>query len=429
MKGLKISEYAIKLDNKVICTLCPKACKLSDSEMGFCKVRKNIGGELYNTNYGLSTCMVIEPIETNGVFNFFPGKKTLSIGSVGCNLNCNFCQAWKYTREFDKRKEHFNYYTPQDIINMAKNLNLNILAWTFNDPISSFEFVKDTAELAKKEGMINLFKSSHFINEKPIKDIMDYIDIFSISIKSINEDFYKKNCGGSLEPVKNIAKLLRENKKYIEVSNLVIPTYNNSDEDFSNFISWVKKELGINTPVHFARFHPDYKLLDVERTPIEDIHRAISIAKKQGMNYVYSGNIFIDKYLNTYCPKCGEMIIERKGERISIINNSTNCIKCGEKIDIKYEENQDEIVHKWNPEIWAIHIQIKNSSTEPKILDVHHIFQKQSSLIESFKVMPMSITRYTISMINEEHMSSVFKKGDLDIKIFENLDRAYYEIG
>ena len=213
MKGLKKSKYAIKLKDKVMCTLCPKSCTLSDSEEGFCKVRKNIKGNIYNTNYGLSTFMVVEPIETNGVFNFLPGEKALSVGSVGCNLNCNFCQAWKYTRKFDKKKNHFHYYTPKDIVNMAKKLNLKMLAWTFNDPISSFEFVKDTAKLAKKNGIMNLFKSSHFINEKPIKDIMKYIDVFSISIKSGEDEFYKKLCGGSLQPVKKIAKLLKKNGK------------------------------------------------------------------------------------------------------------------------------------------------------------------------------------------------------------------------
>jgi len=442
LKGLVNSRYFKKLGTQTVqCLLCPHECKIKRNCTGLCKVRKNIDGQLFNINYGLSTYMVVEPIETNAVFHYYPGENALAVGSVSCNLDCYFCQAWKYSKIKkieDINWNYFDYYTSEQIVNKAKKLDIKVISWTFNDPMSSFEFVLDTAKLAKEEGIISLFKSSHYINEVPLRDIARYVDIFSISIKSIEDEFYRKFCGGSLEPVLKAAKILKNLDKHIEICNLVIPSLNNSREQFTKLIDWVKESLGINTPLHFARFHPSYKLLNLSRTPLSDIDLARQIAKGKGLKYVYSGNVFMDDGLNSYCVKCSNLLVSRKGGRTIIKNKDLNhCDKCKTPHRIRFfKRNRDHhyiIKYTWKEDNCSIHIQVVNHSNEKQILIIHNFFKEKQDkdipLIEKIIITPNEKMRHTFNRINEKHHKIViFFEEAVDVQIYENLDRAYYSL-
>ncbi|MFX1355156.1 MAG: AmmeMemoRadiSam system radical SAM enzyme [Promethearchaeota archaeon] len=442
LKGLGNSRYFKKLGMETVqCLLCPHGCRINRNSTGLCKVRKNIDGQLFNINYGLSTYMVIEPIETNAVFHYYPGENALAIGSVSCNLDCCFCQAWQYSKikkMEDINWNYFDYYSPEEIVNKAKNLDIKVISWTFNDPMSSFEFVLDTAKLAKEEGIISLFKSNHYVNEAPLRDLARYVDIFSISLKSIEDEFYQKFCGGSIEPVLNAAKILKSLNKHIEICNLVIPSLNNSREQFIKLIDWVKENLGINTPLHFARFHPSYKLLNLTRTPLSDINLARQIAIGKGLKYVYSGNVFMDDGLNSYCVKCSNLLVSRKGGRTIIWNKDLNhCDNCKTPHQIRFfkrdRDHQYIIKYTWKEDNCSIHIQVINHSNENQILIIQNLFKEKQEedipLIEKIKVASNEKLRYTFNRINEEHHKIViFFDKTVDVQIFENIDRAYYSL-
>lgn len=271
---------------------------------------------------------------------------------------------------------------------------------------------------------------------------MNYIDVFCVSLKSIEDEFYKKLCSGGLEPVLNAIKLLKENNKYMEICNLVIPGHNNSNEDFSGLVEWVKKNVGTDVPLHFARFHPDYKMLDVERTPIEDIHRAIATAKTNGFFYVYSGNVFIDKYLNTYCPKCNHLVVERRGERSLIRNkNKIACDQCGAPLDIIFKDTLDgssqNLLYKdynWKEDIWSFHLQVANKSNKQKRLLLSHQFSQPQAgdypSIDTLEIASGEKIRYAVNRVNQDHLkTNIIYDDETDLKFFDNLDRAYYHWG
>ena len=449
-KAVKKSKYFKNLGAGVVqCVLCPRECKIKRDETGFCMVRKNIDGQLYSLNYGISTYMVVEPIENNAVFHFYPGENTLAVGTIGCNLDCSFCQAWQYSKITNVENlnlDCFDYYTPEQIVNKAKELDLKVISWTFNDPMSWFEFVLDTAKLAKENGIISLFKSNHYINETPLNDLAQYVDIFSISLKSIENEFYRKYCRGSLEPVLNSAKTLKKLNKHIEICNLVIPTLNNSKKQFSKLIDWVKELLGTSTPLHFARFHPSYELTNLPRTSLSDINMASKIAKKKGFKYVYIGNVFMDEGLNSYCVKCSNLLVSRMGGRTIIKNKDLKlCDKCKTPHQIKFSkrvENSNYIIEKkgdhiieylWREDIWSIHIQVMNFSNETQVLLIYNNFRDNQNedipLIEEINVAPNEKLRHNFNRINDKHNKIViyFNK-TVEVQIFENIDRAYYSL-
>jgi pyruvate formate lyase activating enzyme len=439
--AVKRSKFFKKIESGLIqCTLCPRTCKIPEDCTGFCKVRKNIEGVLYSLNYGLSTYNVIEPVETNAVFHYYPGEQALALGTIGCNLDCSFCQAWEYSKIKSAESANvkfFEHHTPEKIVDKVKEKGLKVISWTFNDPMSWFEFVLDTAKIAKKNGIVSLFKSNHYVNEEPLKELADFVDIFSISIKSIENQFYKEYCSGNLDPVLNAAKLLKSLNKHIEISNLVVPTLNDSKEQFTKLISWVKENLGIETPLHFARFHPDYKLLSLPRTPISTINAARDMARSSGMKYVYAGNMFVDDDSNnSYCSSCASLLVQREGGRTTIVNKSLKkCDNCGHDVPMIFCTNpknvESSLTYIWRDDIFSVHVQIVNMTNEKKFVLIQNIFdhgtENNAPTLEKLQVAPREKIRYTFNKINSHHERSIisFEKS-LDVKVFENLDRAYY---
>ncbi|OBZ14237.1 AmmeMemoRadiSam system radical SAM enzyme [Bacillus sp. FJAT-27264] len=337
-------------NNKVQCGLCPRGCVIPENGVGFCKVRKNLEGTLYAQSYGKATHVTVERIETEALFHYSPGAKILSLGNFGCNLDCDYCQNWKYSQFQYTSPEHIHEYTSQDVIQMALDNNVDILSWTYNDPAVWFEFVIDTAKEAKKYGIRSLFKSAFFLSKDAVEQLCEVMDVFAISIKAIDEKYYHKFTKGWLQPVLDNTKLVHGKGIHFEISNLVVTGLTNTTKDYDKMIDFVLNDLSPDIPVHFTRFHPDYKYMQYDKTPIEDVVAARNRALERGLNYAYIGNAFEGDSLNSYCPECNETLIERYGLHTFIkdsLHESGTCAKCGYQTTIKH------IDKSINQEIWA----------------------------------------------------------------------------
>jgi pyruvate formate lyase activating enzyme len=328
-----------KLDNgKVQCGLCPRACLIGNNNVGYCKVRKNIDGVLYAQSYGKATHVTIEKIESEAVFHFMPGADILSLGNFGCNLDCEYCQNWMYSQFQYTAPQHIHEYTSGQIIDIALANNIKVLSWTYNDPAVWFEFVMDTAKEARKHGLKNLFKSAFFLTTAAVEQLCEVIDVFAVSIKAMDETYYSRFTKGWLQPVLDNTKLIHRKGIYYEISNLVVTGLTNNDENYNKMIDFVLNELSVEIPLHFTRFHPDYKYTHVEKTPVRDVSRARELAMERGLEYVFIGNTFAGEELNTYCPGCGELLIERYGLHTYIkesLGRDGKCRKCGYRTRIK----------------------------------------------------------------------------------------------
>ena len=332
-------------DEKVHCRLCPRGCTIGKGKVGFCKVRKNIDGKLYAQSYGKATHITVERIETEAMYHYRPGGKILSLGNFGCNLDCDYCQNWIYSQyQYTDPKQIYTYTTKQ-VIENAKANNIDILSWTYNDPAVWFEFVIDTAREARKLGMKNLFKSAFFLSQEAVKELLKVIDIFAISIKAMDEDYYKKFTKGWLQPVLDNTILVHKSGVHYEVSNLVVTGLTNNDENYDKMIDFILKELSPETPIHFTRFHPDYKYMQYAKTPLEDVEHARNRALDRGLKYPYIGNSFQSPAMNTHCPNCKEMLIERFGLNTYVkeaLAKDGKCNKCGHENPIKDIRQADE---------------------------------------------------------------------------------------
>jgi pyruvate formate lyase activating enzyme len=327
MKEEKEAMFWKREKDKIRCELCPQNCLIAEGKVGFCGVRQNKDNKLITLVYNKPCSVNLDPIEKKPLYHFLPGETALSIGTVGCNFACEFCQNW----EISKAKpdiSKFKIVKPEQIIEIAKQNNAKIIAYTYTEPTIFYEYMLDIAKLAKKEGIKNVIVSNGFINEKPLKKLAKYIDGANIDLKAFDKGFYKKNCSGRLEPVLKALKLLKENNIWLEITNLIIPGRNDDMKKIKEMCKWIKNELGEHVPLHFSRFFPMYKMDDIESTPTETLEKAANIAKKY-LNYVYMGNVPADD--DTYCPNCGKKVISR------MVFSSDNNLKqgkcsCGQEI-------------------------------------------------------------------------------------------------
>ena len=319
-------------EEKIRCNLCPFRCILGDGQVGQCRVRKNISGVLYSLNYAKLVSANIDPVEKKPVFHFLPGSSIFSIATAGCNLHCKYCQNWTISQK-SPDELNYMYMEPQDIVNKAKEYNSSSIAYTYSEPIIFYELMLDTAKLAHKEGLFNVMISAGFINEEPLRVLCQVMDVIKIDFKGYSEKFYKEVVFGELQTVLNTMKIIKEEGVWLEVVNLVVPTLNDSPQDIRSLCIWIKENLGKDTPIHFSRFHPMYKLKNLPPTPVKTLEKAFQIAKEVGLNYVYIGNVPSHPQENTYCPKCKEVVIKRVGYQI-LENNIAGgkCSFCGHSI-------------------------------------------------------------------------------------------------
>lgn len=330
---LKEAKYYRKIENKKVqCLLCPHKCIIPPGKRGFCGVRKNIDGKLYSLVYGNPCAVHIDPIEKKPLFHFYPKSKVFSIATAGCNLRCKFCQNWHISQSRPEETTNYNL-PPTKLIEEIKKSGCSIIAYTYTEPTIFYEYMLETAKLAHQNGIKNVMHSAGFINPEPLRELCKYLDAANVDLKGFNEEYYGKICAGSLQPVLESLKTIKEQGVWLEVTNLIVPGLNDNPEEIEQMCIWIKENLGTEMPVHFSRFYPTYKLKNLFPTAVESLEKAREIALNVGLKYVYIGNVGGHYGETTYCPKCGKVLIRRVGYRI-LENNivDAKCKFCGEKI-------------------------------------------------------------------------------------------------
>lgn len=316
------------------CTVCPRFCQLSEDEIGWCGARVRKKNKVLPRTYGFISSLAIDPIEKKPLYHFYPNQGILSFGSHGCNLGCLNCQ--NHSISMSRDITNLRKITPEEIVQYAQSRNLDLIASTYNEPMIAYEFLRDIAELAHNQNIKMVVVDNGYISKELATKMSTVIDAANIDIKGFSSEFYKEICGSpSWKPILKTCEIFQQNDVHLEITNLIIPTKNDSDDMIQAMCKWIYKHLGSNTPIHFSRFHPDYKLSNIPFTPISTLEKAYKIAKKVGLSYVYLGNVRDHKKNNTYCHNCGSMILQRSGFRTVIENLKQNkCIKCGTRIPI-----------------------------------------------------------------------------------------------
>jgi pyruvate formate lyase activating enzyme len=316
----------------VQCRLCPRNCLIPSGSLGFCKARKNQQGILYALGYGKPCSVAVDPIEKKPFFHFLPGTRSFSIASAGCSLRCKFCQNWQISQFSPEETTNYDL-PPEEVVRLALEKNCASIAYTYSEPLNFYEYVMDTAAIAKRKGLKNVMHTAGFVNAEPLEKLAPLLDAVNVDLKGFTEEYYKNMCGGSLEVVLNSLKILKKAGVWIEITVLIVPGYNDSEEEIKKLCLWVRKELGENTPVHFSRFYPMYQLTHLPATPYATLEKAYRIAKSAGLKYVYVGNVAGNPYENTVCPHCGKIVVRRQGFSV-LENNIKNgrCKYCGARI-------------------------------------------------------------------------------------------------
>lgn len=320
-------------DKKVRCTLCPRYCILKDGQIGFCSIRKNIDGILYAISYGKTTGFAVDPIEKKPLFHFLPGSDILSFGTVGCNLGCKFCQNWTSTKV--KMDEiHSVSATPEQVVQLAKENDVRSIAYTYNDPTIFGEYVIDVSKLAREEGIKSVMVTAGYIDKEARKDVYKYIDAANVDLKAFTEKFYWELTQSHLNDVLDtLIWLKQETNVWIELTTLLIPDENDSPKEIKQMCEWILENLGDSVPLHFTAFHPTFKMMNKERTPISTLIRARSIAVQQGIKYCYLGNVHNEEGQTTFCPNCNEPLVKRDWHSVNYNKiKDGKCFKCGQII-------------------------------------------------------------------------------------------------
>ena len=316
----------------VQCGLCPRGCVVSDGGRGACGVRENRGGAYYTLVHSRPCSLNVDPIEKKPFFHFRPGTTAFSLATAGCNLHCRFCQNWEISqaRPEDLESAHV---PPEEIVRRAVDSGARSIAFTYNEPTVFYEYVRDVCIAARGTGLGRVVVSNGFIAEEPLRQLLPELDAIKIDFKSFAESFYSDVCSAHLRPVLDTLTRIREAGTWLEMVMLTIPTLNDDPSVVSAMCRWIVQKLGPDVPVHFTRFHPMYKLMDLPPTPVETLHRSRKIALDAGIRYAYSGNVPGDPSENTTCPKCGATLVHRAGYVI-VENRISNgaCPACGTRI-------------------------------------------------------------------------------------------------
>jgi len=319
---------------EVICELCPRLCVLKEGQLGGCGVRKVISGKLYAMTYAKPCAMHVDPVEKKPLFHFHPGESIFSLATIGCNLFCDFCQNWQISKGRWDSAHDEPEVPPKEIVRLAEDAGCRLIAFTYTEPTIFYEYMADIATLAKKKGMECAIVSNGYINEEPLRQLIPLISAANIDLKG-SKEFYRKVCKvPDYEYIKRTIVALKKGGVHVEVTNLLIPGANDSDEEIEQLAKWLSENAGRDTPLHFSAFHPDYKMLGRESTPAKTLLKARAIAKKY-LDYVYVGNVGgLDNH--TYCPECNAVVIERKFyEGVPKLKDG-KCQKCGHLVPGKF---------------------------------------------------------------------------------------------
>jgi pyruvate formate lyase activating enzyme len=327
-------------DGRIQCDLCPRYCHLHEGQRGLCFVRAREGDQMVSTTYGRSSGFCVDPIEKKPLNHFLPGTPVFSFGTAGCNLACKFCQNWDISksREIDTLAASAS---PETIAATAERLGCRSVAYTYNDPVIFLEYAIDTAIACKARGIKSVAVTAGYICEEPRKEFFAHMDAANVDLKAFTEDFYHKLTGGHLQPVLDTLEYIHnETDCWLEVTTLLIPGHNDSEQEIQRLCEWYMQHLGPDVPLHFSAFHPDYKMTDVPPTPPATLQQARRIAMAAGLHYVYVGNVHDPEGDSTYCPGCGKRVIERDWYELGEWNITAdgNCGHCGHAIAGVFEE-------------------------------------------------------------------------------------------
>jgi pyruvate formate lyase activating enzyme len=333
---IKEAMFYEKLEkNRVHCYLCAHHCKIAPSGLGICGVRQNKDGTLYTLVYAEPIAYQVDPIEKKPLYHFFTGSASYSIATIGCNFKCGFCQNWQISQMSKKDSEYIaSKVMPEEIVKSAKKKNCRSISYTYTEPTIFFEYAYETAGLAKTEGLYNNFVTNGYMTKEALEKIHPFLDAANVDLKSFREEFYREVCKASLKPVLDSIRLMKELGIWIEITTLLIPGQNDSEEELGNIAKFIAS-MGKDIPWHVSRFHPDYQFLNYAPTPVEALRKAKAIGESLGLRYVYLGNV--PQGLDTYCHKCGKLLIQRV--YFDIHKNNTKgglCNFCGTTLGGRY---------------------------------------------------------------------------------------------
>jgi pyruvate formate lyase activating enzyme len=327
------ARYYDKLEhNEIACRICPRECQVGDLERGYCGTRENRGGIYYTLVYGLPCAAHIDPIEKKPLFHFLPGKLAFSIATAGCNVNCKFCQNWDISQFRPEQTQNIDL-PPEKVVEYAVQENAPIIAYTYSEPVVFYEYMYDTAKLGRQRGIRSVMITGGHINQKPLIDLCGQLDAIKVDLKAFSESYYRDIVHGELKPVLDALVTIQQQKLWLEIVYLVVPTLNDSEKEFTELCAWIMANLGPDVPIHFTRFHPTYLLKNLPPTPVSTLETAIRIADAAGLKYVYIGNVPGHLRETTFCGSCGNKVIGRYGFQITgFFLQDGLCKYCGNPI-------------------------------------------------------------------------------------------------
>ena len=311
---------------KVICRLCPRECRVADQERGYCGVRENIGGEYFTLVHGRIAALNVDPIEKKPFYHVLPGTQALSLATAGCNMECRFCQNWQIS-QFRPEQVDAISASPEGVLQAAHRRGAHSIAYTYSEPTVFYEYMRDIARIAQPAGIHNLVVSNGYISAAPLQELAPHLSAYKVDLKGFTAAFYREQCSATLEPVLATLKLLRRLKVWTEIVVLIIPTLNDDEASNREMFTYIAAELGPDIPVHLSRFHPTYKIQNLPRTPVATLERLYELARAAGLHFVYLGNVPGHHSESTYCPSCGDRVIERHGYVVGHIDMQAGC--CG----------------------------------------------------------------------------------------------------
>jgi pyruvate formate lyase activating enzyme len=334
-KGIykRIAMYQEETARGIMCRICPNECVLKEGELSKCNNRKVYNNKLYTLAFGNPCSVNVDPMEKKPLYHFLPGSRAYSIATAGCNLVCLNCQNWTISQTSPDKTRNFDL-KPSEVVEDCIRNNCRSIAYTYSEPTTFYEYVFETATLARKAGIKNIVKSNGYINPEPLKKLCSVIDAANIDLKAFDESTYLRLTGGKLQPVLDSLKIYKDMGVWLEITNLIVPTWSDNPIEIRKMCRWLSENGFENIPIHFSRFHPIYKLEQLPPTPIELLNKAWKIATEEGLKYVYTGNAPGNEKSNTTCPSCKSVNIERQGFRV--VTNTIRdgkCSKCGLTID------------------------------------------------------------------------------------------------
>ncbi len=328
--------YFIETPKGIKCKLCPQKCEIGPGEAGDCRTNVNYGGKLYSISYGNPCAVHTDPIEKKPLYHFHPGTFAFSIATAGCNLACLNCQNWEISQASPKDTRNYDLM-PEAVVAEAKKAGCRSIAYTYSDPVAFYEYTLDTSILARQEGLKNVLVSAGYINPDPLRRLCKHTDAANIDLKSFSDEVYEMLNAGTLEPVLESLRILRDEGVWLEITNLVVPTWTDDYDMIKRMCGWLAENGMQGFPLHFSRFNPLYKLTHLPPTPVTTLEKAREIALEEGIRFVYIGNVPGNPATNTFCPSCHRMIVQRKGYTIPDYHiSASKCEFCSETIEGKW---------------------------------------------------------------------------------------------